>query len=82
VGKLTDEIMSDLRKRSGGGGSSESTEDDEDGMDVEGADDEEEYASDEEKAMADFTDATTPAEKARALRAFLEICVPEIVGKG
>lgn len=72
---LVNEIMGDLRKK-GAGSAKPPEEGEEPAEEMEG----EEYGSDEEKAMADFTDATTPAEKAAAMRAFLEICVPKIMG--
>lgn len=78
---LVNEIMGDLRKGKGGGSSKAGAPVEDDAEPVEEMETEgEEYGSDEEKAMADFTDATTPAEKAAAMRAFLEICVPKIMG--
>ena len=73
MGKLSDEIMSDLRKKKSGGEESlDVTEEDASGE--AGDDTEAEYAGDEVAAMQDFEDATTPKEKASALRAFLEAC--------
>lgn len=66
--KLVEEVLSDLRKKR----APKDEPKDESGGD-EG--DEE----DEVNAMRDFEDSSTPEDKARALRAFLEVCVPRIV---
>jgi len=72
--KLTGEVMKDLMKSRG---KAPAMEEEPAEMAEEGS-----YESDEVAAMQDFEDATTPEEKATALKAFLEICVPRIVGKG
>jgi hypothetical protein len=78
MGKLSDEIMGKLASK--GGGESADTGDEEPDMadEGEGA----EYGSDEEKAMQDFEDAASPAEKVSALKTFLEICYPQLASRG
>lgn len=81
---LSDEILADLAaKKKGRAGkppappakgppmAADDTADDDGG----------EYGSDEEAAMQDFEDATTPAEKVSALKAFMAICYPQLSSK-
>ncbi|MCA1824416.1 MAG: hypothetical protein LC640_09185 [Frankia sp.] len=79
---LADEVLADLKKRgsaSSGGpppkGAPPAPADD-------AGDDGGEYASDEEAAMQDFEDATTPADKVAALKAFMSICYPQLGSQG
>lgn len=81
MSSLTDEIMGKLKgKKAGGGDSAPAVEPDADDMG-----DEESYGSDEEASAQDLVDAVKAGDAAgvsSALRAFLEICVPKIVGGG
>lgn len=77
MGSLTDEIMGKLKGKKPGGSPDISAET---GEPADDAMEEESYGSDEEAAMQDFMDATDAAGKTSALKAFLEVCVPKIMG--
>jgi len=81
MSKLTDDIMSKLASKKGGGEPAD-TGDSEPDMADQGEGDEYGGGSDEEKAMQDFEDASTPADKVSALKTFLEICYPQLASKG
>lgn len=83
MSKLTDEIMGKLKAKKAGGGALPEVESDDDAespLDVSDEDASGGYGDDETAAMQDFMDATDAAGKASALKAFLEVCVPKIVG--
>ena len=75
---LADEILADLKTKRAGGGSPPGKPPPAPAAEEAEGDD---YASDEEAAMADFEEAATPAEKVAALKAFMAICYPSLASK-
>jgi hypothetical protein len=76
---LSDEILADLAKKKGGGAGGPPPGKGPPMPDAASAEEgDDSYGSDEEAAMADFEDATTPAEKVSALKAFMAICYPQL----
>jgi len=79
---LSDEILSDLKKKKGGGMPMKPKPDNaaEDAADG-GADDAEEYGGDEASIAADLTDAIKSGDNqgvVDALKSFIEACYPQL----
>lgn len=78
---LSDEILADLKAKKGGGGkppappAGMAKDNPPNDPQTDG-----EYADDEESIAADILAAKDPASMAEALKAFLDVCVPKIVG--